>query len=734
MSPKYRRRAIDKIPYPIGVKLITIISIILIISLGSITALVSWLVSADLRVTAEENNFEMNRRSAKEAEDLLSNMRSNSRILIQTITALGTQTSSVKESIDFFFVENPQIAAIFFIAPGKQEQFLVNEPFFTSRQIDEELVVSYFYSQRPAMGRAVNGETVLLNVAPHFSRSMLAMFFPWQNGGVGGVLFSSESLNNNFGFGLNKSYMVNIDGDVVSHADFSIVKEGVNISHLEYIRAIFLSPQRNRQMLLESDFGVMKTFSGSGTGGFFPAISPEVRQNIREKTRPYVEPVIDALFEYVIEPIIDSAFDYVIEPVLENILEYVIEPAFEYVIEPYILPVIDRSKDFLSDRGLPTIELNKKQEKKTRQFVAYTKLNTAGAIVITTIEYDKIFEGIAATTRRNIYLTIAVLCISIIFIWFFSKTISVPLRSLAQVARQIESGKFEIELYSKNRDEIGILTSSFQKMCSALHIFGRFTNKEIAVKAMRGEIKPGGLPKHGTVFFSDIREFTAKSESFTKYFGAEASDKIVFWLNAYFTQMVDCVEKTNGVVDKFIGDAVMAHWGTAYSAGSPRKDAFNCVKAALMMRKALYFMNRERKPGDPANPLIRIGCGINSGVVTAGQLGSDMRMEYTVIGDPVNLASRIEALTKPLGADILISEDTWKLVGDLFVTEEMPSVTVKGKERPVRIFAVVNFVGEQKGPQNLGEVRELLGLEAPNIEKVDVNSDEKKYKIGEGQA
>jgi len=323
--------------------------------------------------------------------------------------------------------------------------------------------------------------------------------------------------------------------------------------------------------------------------------------------------------------------------------------------------------------------------------------------------------------------------ISIIFIWFFSKTISIPLKALAVVAHNIEGGSFDMDLKPRGRhewrDEIGVLTSSFQKMCAALHIFGKFTNKEIAVKAMRGEIKPGGLPRHATIFFSDIRGFTAASENFTKVFGDGASDRIVHWLNQYFTQMVECVEKTNGVVDKFIGDAVMAHWGTAYSAGSPQKDAFNCVKAALMMRNALYALNKNRKSNDPADPFITIGCGINTGIVTAGQLGSDMRMEYTVIGDPVNLASRIEALTKPLGADILISEDTWRLIGNKFITEEMPSVTVKGKEKPVRIFAVVNLAGNTKGPQTLADVRKLLGIEAPEFSKVDVNTDEKKYKI-----
>jgi adenylate cyclase len=365
-----------------------------------------------------------------------------------------------------------------------------------------------------------------------------------------------------------------------------------------------------------------------------------------------------------------------------------------------------------------------------RYFGAFTKLSLANAVVVTNIEYTVVFEGIRATTRRNIYLSLAVLLAAVIFIRLFSKTISKPLRVLTEAAEQIEGGHFDIALEPKTRDEIGALTASFDRMAKALGIFGRFTNREIAVRSMRGEIRPGGLPKHATIFFSDIRDFTAKSENFTLEYGEEASDRIVHWLNDYLTRMVDCVEKTGGVVDKFIGDSVMAHWGTAYSSGSVAEDAFNCVKAALMMRSALLEMNRDRREDDPGNPRIRIGCGVNTGIVTAGQIGSERRMDYTVIGDPVNLASRTESLNKPLGTDILITENTWELIGDRLVIEEMPPVTVKGKEKPVRLFAVVKLKESEGKPQTLAELREMLGVKPPDLSAVSTEMEEKKYKIG----
>jgi len=128
-----------------------------------------------------------------------------------------------------------------------------------------------------------------------------------------------------------------------------------------------------------------------------------------------------------------------------------------------------------------------------------------------------------------------------------------------------------------------------------------------------------------------------------------------------------------------------------------------------MLRKAFVMLNREREQ----NPPVNISCGITSGFVTAGQFGTATRSEYTVIGEPVNIAAKIQALNKSLGTDILISESTWNLVKFFFSAEEMPPLTIKGREKPMRIFAVVNHVSVTSGPKTLAEVRRLLGIRPP---------------------
>jgi len=616
------KQMVSKVRFPIGAKLIIIVSLISILSLGAITALVSYMVTQDIKITAEDNNMTVNARSAAEAEEMFKNLRAGSDTLLSTLEAADSNDSLnvalAEKAAGYYFANHPDVAAVSSL--GIRTVILMNEAFFTANGLTPAMLDAFMQANNNAVRRSLSGETVLVNAAPYFGYPLLALFYTRQ-GGAALAMVSAQSISETFGTGTSSTFMINDSADILVHPNADLAAAAVNLGNDNFIRSLNESPQPAQQTFYTDDSGV----------------------------------------------------------------------------------------SFLS---------------------AFTRLTLANAAVITVIEEAKIFEGIAATTRRNIYLTIAVLCIAGILIWLFSKSISTPMKTLAGAAAQIENGDFDIALRAKSKDEIGVLTSSFQSMSSALGIFGRFVNKDIAVRAMKGEIKPGGLAKEATIFFSDIRGFTEKSENFTKAFGEDASDRIVHWLNLYFTKMVECVEKTKGVVDKFIGDAVMAHWGTSYTDGSPKKDALNCVMAALYMRKALYDMNKDRKPEDTHLPPIKIGCGINSGKVTAGQIGSEQRMEYTVIGDPVNLASRVESLCKPMGADILIAEDTYNLVGEHFITEEMPSVTVKGKVKPVRIFAVINVKSSTSGPKTLAELRKILGIEHKDVTSADVNAEEKKYKIG----
>jgi adenylate cyclase len=168
--------------------------------------------------------------------------------------------------------------------------------------------------------------------------------------------------------------------------------------------------------------------------------------------------------------------------------------------------------------------------------------------------------------------------------------------------------------------------------------------------------------------------------------------------------VVPCITKTGGLVDKYLtqsGLVIMALWGAAEGKG-PAHDAAGCIYSALMMRNALHNLNRNRRAG---KPLIKMGCGINTGEVIAGQMGSDERMEYTVIGDAVNLASRIEEPNEEFDTDILITENTWKLTDRFFITEEMPPLAVKGIGGIQQVFAVVNRRNHY-GPATMEEVRQ----------------------------
>ncbi|AVV51350.1 adenylate/guanylate cyclase domain-containing protein [Leptospira santarosai] len=388
--------------------------------------------------------------------------------------------------------------------------------------------------------------------------------------------------------------------------------------------------------------------------------------------------------------------------------------------------------------NLPIVESMVKSSENTKQieykdkdgkawFGSYQKLGFGGAAVISIVPEDKAFEAVYKIQKTNLLIMGIALCLALLIVFFFAKTITKPILHLLQATKEIARGNFKIKIRSTTKDEVGLLTDYFVDMGKGLEerekvkdALGRFVNKEIAEMVLKHELTLGGERKMCAIFFSDIRSFTSISEKLQP-------EEVVEFLNEYMTEMVHCVNETHGIVDKFIGDAIMATWGATKTSD---KDAENAVNGSLMMREALLKFNQGR--GGEKKPIIQIGCGLNYGPVIAGQIGSEQRLEYTVIGDAVNLASRVEALNKPFGTDILITQNLLDHVPDIFNVEKMQSIKVKGKEEPQVIYAVLGRKDDPNCPKTVEELRQKIGIvwEPPKKDKAkDPEAGEVKYEI-----
>ncbi len=192
------------------------------------------------------------------------------------------------------------------------------------------------------------------------------------------------------------------------------------------------------------------------------------------------------------------------------------------------------------------------------------------------------------------------------------------------------------------------------------------------------KLKLGGDKKDLTVLFSDIRGFTTISEKITP-------EELVHLLNEYLTAMTNVVFKYDGLLDKYIGDAVMAVFGAPLDQPD---HALRACRTALGMMEELKKL--QKKWAEEGKPVLDIGIGINSGDMVVGNMGSDMRFDYTVVGDMVNLGSRLEGINKEYGTNIVISEYTYNDVKDVFFCRELDSVIVKGKKLPVKIYELLD--------------------------------------------
>jgi adenylate cyclase len=319
---------------------------------------------------------------------------------------------------------------------------------------------------------------------------------------------------------------------------------------------------------------------------------------------------------------------------------------------------------------------------------------------------------IQTIVRRNLVYALVVLLVaasvSAWFGWRLASVMSNALRRVNTALKRVEQLDYVHVEPVKTGDELEDLANGFNTMVDGLMerdklrtTFGKYMTSSVLEHLLAGKVALGGESLEVTILFTDIRSFTTISEKMDP-------QRLVGLLNEYFTEMVGIVMEESGVVDKYIGDAIMAVFGAPVPKDG---DAVHAVRAAVRMRGALARLNVALAAR--GLPTLQTGIGIHTGQVVAGNIGCERRMEYTVIGDAVNLASRLETSTKELGVDVLISEDTYARVGDAIEARAVREITVKGRNAPVMTYEVLGL----KGGAFQGDHRERDAKRASSMDR-----------------
>lgn len=332
-----------------------------------------------------------------------------------------------------------------------------------------------------------------------------------------------------------------------------------------------------------------------------------------------------------------------------------------------------------------------------------------GAFPVTTLLFALVTKekNLGVEISRNMIATMSIFLLAGIFITLLlANILRNPLKELACAAQKISEGDLKNRVQVSSGDEIGMLGDSFNEMSRSLlekefmkEVFGKVVTPDVRDHLLgdgMAGISLGGENMRVTILFCDIRGFTSLSEKME-------CEKVVRLLNEYFSKMSECIIRHNGIINKYIGDAIMAIFGAPIKSATHAKDAY---LAALEMRNALVQVNRDfEKIGFPQ---IKFGIGIHTGTVLAGNIGSPSRMEYTVIGDNVNIASRIEGLCKEYKRDLLISESSVNemsseenfadknFTDEKFADEKkfpaphfLCEANIRGKEEKIKLYEVI---------------------------------------------
>ena len=294
----------------------------------------------------------------------------------------------------------------------------------------------------------------------------------------------------------------------------------------------------------------------------------------------------------------------------------------------------------------------------------------------------------AAAIVRNLNLVVVTLAlggiaVSVGLATLVAASIAQPLRDVQRAMARVQRGELDTRCAVVSNDEIGAVAEGFNSMVHGLReretireTFGKYVSPEVRDEILAGRVSGAGATLDVTILFADLRDFTPWVES-------HPAAEVVADLNAYFAEMDAAIRAQGGLVLQFIGDEIEAVFG-APIATTGHADA--ALAAARAMGERLNAFNAARQT--QGKPALRHGIGIHSGTVIAGNIGSSERLSYALVGDAVNVASRIQALNKELGTTVLVSAATQALLASSSNLSPLPSTRVKGRSSEVAIYAL----------------------------------------------
>ncbi|MBF0194148.1 MAG: HAMP domain-containing protein [Magnetococcales bacterium] len=328
----------------------------------------------------------------------------------------------------------------------------------------------------------------------------------------------------------------------------------------------------------------------------------------------------------------------------------------------------------------------------SRLMESFAVFTMVPALMMVLVSFRFVFEGFTdrAAAMEVFFLGVCFVASALFVSWRYGQALKEDCEHLTDAVSQVSDGDFHVKVDTSRTDDLGKVANGINDMAKGLRLreqireaFGRFVNPEIAesfINNFAGKnsaLETGGKRQEVAILMADIRGFTPISESM------EPED-LTLLLNGYFSEMVAAVQMHGGMVDKFIGDAIMVVFGLSEKHSNYAVDA---VKAAQEMQNRLEnFNNIQAQNGKRT---INNGIGIHVGEVVAGYIGSPDRLEFTVIGHAVNVAARIESQTKPPNPKLLISDSVVNLIGDSFATKMVTQANLKGVSKEMNLFTIV---------------------------------------------